>query len=136
MTLFFADTFYWSALLNSRDDWHLRVLSWSQSFSGIRLVTTDEVLVEFLNFFSGFSATMRQSAAQRIQAIYLNPYVQVISQTRASFLSGLSLYTQRPDKQYSLTDCISMQTMRRLEINQVLTHDKHFTQEGFTILFP
>jgi hypothetical protein len=30
--------------------------------------------------------------------------------------------------------CISMQTMRELEIIEMLTHDKHFTQEGFVIL--
>ena len=60
--------------------------------------------------------------------------IQVIEQTHQSFLSGFSLYEQRMDKGYSLTDCISMQTMCNLEIQEVLTHDKHFTQEGFTIL--
>jgi hypothetical protein len=29
------------------------------------------------------------------------------------FLDALTLYNARPDKGYSLTDCISMQTMRR-----------------------
>jgi hypothetical protein len=29
-----------------------------------------------------------------------------------------------------------MQVMRRLGIADVLTHDHHFTQEGFNILFP
>jgi hypothetical protein len=51
-----------------------------------------------------------------------------------SFLAGLTLYQNRPDKEYSLIDCISMQTMRELEIIDILTHDKHFTQEGFVIL--
>jgi predicted nucleic acid-binding protein len=42
---------------------------------------------------------------------------------------------QRSDKGYSLTDCISMIIMRQMGIAEVLTHDKHFTQEGFSILF-
>jgi len=35
----------------------------------------------------------------------------------------------------SLTDCISMQTMRRECLTQVLTNDRHFEQEGFRALF-
>jgi predicted nucleic acid-binding protein len=49
----------------------------------------------------------------------------------ASFLAGLALYERRPDKQYSLADCISMNIMRQNQIQEVLTHDRHFSQEGF-----
>jgi predicted nucleic acid-binding protein len=33
-----------------------------------------------------------------------------------------------------LTDCISMETMRQEGITEILTHDAHFAQEGFTLL--
>lgn len=49
-------------------------------------------------------------------------------------LEGLPLYERRPDKGYSLVDCISMNVMRRLRLRQVLTNDRHFAQEGFTVL--
>jgi hypothetical protein len=39
--------------------------------------------------------------------------VRVVPQSRDSFLAGMALYGSRPDKGYSLTDCISMQTMRK-----------------------
>jgi predicted nucleic acid-binding protein len=55
-------------------------------------------------------------------------------QSRATFLAGLALFEARPDKGYSLTDCVSMETMRQNGIREILTHDHHFTQEGFTIL--
>jgi uncharacterized protein len=135
MRTVFADTFYWTALFNPRDEWHVRVISFSKNLISVRLVTTDEVLTEFLNFFSGYDMKMRQSVIERIQDILQNDYVQVIPQSHDTFLAGLELYKQRFDKQYSLTDCISMQTMKQLEITEVLTHDKHFKQEGFTILF-
>jgi predicted nucleic acid-binding protein len=51
-----------------------------------------------------------------------------------TFLDGLTLYESRPDKSYSLTDCIAMNVMRKRGITDVLTHDAHFTQEGFHIL--
>ena len=50
-------------------------------------------------------------------------------------MSGLELYESRLDKHYSLTDCSSMQMMRRLGLTDALTNDRHFTQEGFSILF-
>ena len=70
-----------------------------------------------------------------VQRILANPVIRVIPQSRTSFLSGLDLYIQRPDKNDSLTDCISMQTMRREGITDVLTNDRHFEQEGFRALF-
>jgi predicted nucleic acid-binding protein len=59
----------------------------------------------------------------------------VVPQTRRSFLDGFALYRARPDKGYSLTDCISMATMRRSALTDVLTNDRHFEQEGFHALF-
>ncbi len=55
-------------------------------------------------------------------------------QTHPSFLAGLDLYEARPDKEYSLTDCISMAIMRQEKITEILTLDAHFTQEGFTAI--
>jgi predicted nucleic acid-binding protein len=40
------------------------------------------------------------------------------------------------DKGYSLTDCRSMIPLQAPGVSEVLTNDHHFTQEGFTILFP
>jgi predicted nucleic acid-binding protein len=57
------------------------------------------------------------------------------SEIAPCILSGFELYVARPDKGYSLTDCISMQTMRRDGLTDVLTNDRHFEQEGFRALF-
>ena len=69
-----------------------------------------------------------------VRAILSNPNVKVVPQSRDSFLRGLELYEQRGDKEYSLTDCISMNAMRSEAITDALTNDRHFEQEGFTIL--
>lgn len=134
MRTIFADTFYWAALFNPRDEWHLTVKSFSKNLASVRLITTDEVLT-FLNFFSAYDPSIRQSAIQRVQNILQNDFVQVIPQSHNTFLAGIELYRKRADKEYSLTDCISMQTMKQLGITDVLTHDRHFTQEGFNIFF-
>ena len=47
---------------------------------------------------------------------------------------GLALLKARPDKAYSLCDAVSFILMRRYNLNDALTTDKHFEQEGFTRL--
>jgi uncharacterized protein len=61
--------------------------------------------------------------------------IRLIPQSHDTFRAGLALYRARPDKGYSLTDCISMQTMLREGLTVVLTNDGHFEQEGFRALF-
>lgn len=134
MKSIFADTFYWAALINPRDDAHQQVRQLSRLLSTATIVTTDEVLIEVLNFFSGFEPEMRQATGQLINRILTSPKIQVIEQTHSTFLEGFNLYQQRRDKEYSLTDCISMNAMWLLNMTEVLTHDKHFTQEGFRVL--
>jgi predicted nucleic acid-binding protein len=136
MRSIFADTFYWTALLNPRDDYHAIVKNYSRQLKSAILVTSDEVITEFLNFFSNYHPLMRQGAVHRAKEILNHDAIQVIPSNRDRFLAGIELYQQRPDKGYSLTDCLSMLIMRELEIQEILTHDKHFTQEGFMILLP
>lgn len=69
MQLIFADTFYWTALINPRDQWHQQVKSLRPQLLHQQLVTTDEVLIEFLNFFSTSNAFMRHGVAERVQDI-------------------------------------------------------------------
>jgi len=100
----------------------------------MHLVTTDEVLVEFANFFCRLGPIMRHAAVAQSRAIMGDPNTTVVPQTRESFQLGLSLYESRQDKEYSLVDCISMETMRKRSLRECLTHDHHFGQEGFAIL--
>ncbi len=132
----FADTFYWIALLDPNDAFHGAVLALGSTLGKVRLVTTDEVLAEVLTFFSRSGPLWRSKAATMVRRTRSNPDVDVLPQTRADFDAALALYEARPDKEYSLTDCRSMLAMKALGLTEVLTNDHHFTQEGFTILFP
>ena len=132
----FADTFYWIALLFPRDAFHAVVVAFSRTLGPVRLVTTDEVLSEVLSHFAGLGPYWRGKAAALVHDLRSASDVDVLLQTRSDFDAALALYEARPDKGYSLTDCRSMLAMRGLGLTEVLTNDHHFTQEGFTILFP
>jgi uncharacterized protein len=130
----FADTFYWVALIHRKDAKNKAVLEWSRAAPPLTLFTTEEVLTEVLAFCSADDG-LRATAVKTVRSILEAPAVHVLPQSHESFLEGLSLYESRPDKGYSLTDCISMQTMRREGLSEVLTNDRHFEQEGFQALF-
>lgn len=126
----FADTVYWVARINPRDQWHATY----RAVHGREIVTTDEVLDEVLAHFSAFGPAMRSRVVAIIRQVLAHPDIEVVPQSRPSFLDALALYEARPDKDYSLTDCSSMVTMRSRGITEVLTRDVHFTQEGFSLL--
>lgn len=134
MSTVFADTLYWIALINSRDQWHERAVSIKTALADSSLVTTDSVLTEVANFFAEYGEVMRRKVALAIRTILSDEQVEVFSETRQTFLDGLTMYESRSDKGYSITDCIAMNVMRKRGITEVLTHDTHFTQEGFHLL--
>ncbi len=134
MRAVFADTFYWIALSDLSDARYRDALAIEHTLAGAKIWTTEEVLSEFLTFFAA-DARWRARASRAVQSLLEAPDVYIIRQSHESFLSGLDLYANRLDKGYSLTDCISMQTMRREGLTEVLTNDRHFEQEGFRALF-
>jgi len=130
----FADAAYWVAVTRPGDHWRPAAEKARSELGPVRIVTTDEVLTEFLAALSAGGEILRGKAALVVRAVLENPNVRVVPQSRGSFRAGLDLFEQRPDKEYSLTDCISMNTMRSEGIAAALTSDRHFEQEGFTIL--
>jgi predicted nucleic acid-binding protein len=130
----FADAQYWVALLNDRDQGHAAARAATQALQGVTVVTTEEVLTEVLAFFCGRGPHLRRLASDTVRGLYVHAATVVLPQSRQTFLAGLALYEARPDKGYSLTDCISMQAMQQEGIAEVLTDDDHFPQEGFVKL--
>jgi predicted nucleic acid-binding protein len=131
----FADTVFWVAAANPKDQWADKLRELEPTLADTRILTTDEILVELLGHFSHAGSFLRQKAAEIAKAVLENPNVTVVPQSRDSFLRGLRLYESRSDKAYSHVDCISMETMRQHAISEALTADNHFTQEGFVALF-
>lgn len=129
----FADTLYWMAIASHQDQWHRAAVSAKRSLRDVVLVTTDEVLSEFLNAFSR-TASLRRGAVLTIRRIFSDPDVEIVPQTRDGFLQALNRFDRRPDKKYSLVDCHSMNVMEAEGIEDVLTNDHHFEQEGFNVL--
>ena len=130
----FVDTAYLIAIVREDDQWHGEAVEARRRLDGVSFVTTDEVLTEFLTALSRGGSRLRTEAATRVREMLGASDIRVVPQSRQSFMDGLALYENRPDKAYSLQDCISMNIMEAEGITNVLTSDHHFEQQGFTIL--
>ncbi|MDQ3011619.1 MAG: hypothetical protein M3X11_13040 [Acidobacteriota bacterium] len=127
----FADTFYYFALLSPSDVTHQLASTVTPTLSG-RIITTAWVVAELAAAFS--VPPRRARCLALIDHLYADPQITVIPPSPELFDAGLALYRNRPDKGWSLTDCISFIVMEREGLTEALTGDHHFEQAGFTAL--
>jgi predicted nucleic acid-binding protein len=132
MQEYFADTWYFIALANRFDAYHAAARRIEASLRGTPLVTHDGVLAEVLTYFSGVGASSRERAAALTRDVIRS--LRVLPADRELFLLALDRYAARPDKEYSLADCMSMVVMEQRGIRHVLTNDHHFAQAGFIVV--
>jgi uncharacterized protein len=130
----FADTSYWIALLNPRDELHERAVSAAGEHPAGEIVTSEMVLVELLNGLSAYGPPFRDAAARAVRTLLANRKVWVIPQTSDQFRRALERYQAAADKNWSLTDCASFLIMEAEGIQAALSHDRHFAQAGYQIL--
>ena len=130
----FADTLYWIATVRPNDSYRQAAKEARQAIGPCIIVTTDEVLDEFVTAFARSGPWLRRKAVRIAKELLDSPNVKVLSQSRESFLQAMDRFANRPDKEYSLTDCSSMNAMDAQGIQDVLTNDRHFQQEGFNVL--
>jgi predicted nucleic acid-binding protein len=132
MNACFADTFFYIAMLDKHDQHHERINDFIGKFDGF-YVTTRWVLAEVANALS--DTPRRAAASLLIQRLNDDPSTLIVKSSDLLFEQGMSLYTGRQDKGWSLTDCISFVVMWEHRMNEVLTGDRHFQQAGFAPLF-
>ncbi len=131
MNRVFADTFYYFALFNPKDGAHEKARRYAAQHHEAT-VTTAWVLTELAD---GLAATpYRTDVARLVSLLRADPENEIVPATADLMERGLALYDARPDKQWSLTDCISFLVMQDRQITEALTGDRHFEQAGFEAL--
>lgn len=131
MTRIFADSFFFFALLNPRDPAHAKAVEFSKN-NRAPLATTAWVLAELAD---GLASTPHRQVFRRIlDDLDANRANLIVPANIETFEKGVDLYHARPDKQWSLTDCISFVVMQEEGIVEALTGDHHYQQAGFQLL--
>jgi predicted nucleic acid-binding protein len=130
----FADTAAFVALLVRRDEFHQSASKIMAELSekDTKLITTEMILFELANALS--ASEFRAEVIILINELRTLPNVVIVWANTELFQNAWSLYRERPDKDWSLTDCASFAVMKERGINLAFTSDKHFEQAGFVRL--
>lgn len=129
----FADTVFLFGKVNPEDDHHDTALAAEAELVDAQIVTTDVVLTELLAM-SRNDPTLRAAAAKLVREMLNKRNVIIVRLDADLFERGLVRYERQRDSAYSLVDCISMEVMKRFNIQEVLTADRDFQHAGFTRL--
>lgn len=130
----FVDTAGWIGLINRSDDLHAQA---QQVLNTLRqqkalLVTTEFVLIEVADALSAPSFRLQTIAF--IDGLRRLAPLRIVPVSHELLTDGWTLYRQRPDKEWGLTDCISFAVMEQEQIFEAVTSDRHFEQAGFVKL--
>ena len=110
MEKIFVDTAAWLALLNKDDALH------TQARQVMKTLRQQRVAVEFIN---------------GLRQLHL---LSILPASQNLWTAGWKLYSDRPDQDWSLTDCTSFAVMTQERIMQSFTSDHNFEQAGFVKL--
>ncbi|WP_375476363.1 type II toxin-antitoxin system VapC family toxin [uncultured Nostoc sp.] len=128
----FLDTVFIQALLNARDQYHIKARTLLPRVqSALEVWVTEAVLIEVGNALSAFNRT---AAIRFIQQCYQTPNMCVVSVDTQLLNRALHLYQSRLDKTWGLTDCISFIVMQEQGLIIAATADQHFVQAGYQAL--
>jgi len=130
----FWDTTAFVALGNRDDELHPAAIAVSQELAEANalILTTDAVLTEVANTFSRIA--LRPLARQVIEAFQASARMraaQLVHVDTELWQRGWQFFLDRPDKDWSLTDCISFLVMRDRKVRRGFTSDHHFQQAGY-----
>src|SRR5262249_5692907 len=96
------------------------------------LLLTEMVLWETVNSLS--KAADRAKAHEIVHDVRSVPGYDLVKVTEELFEAGLQLHRDRSDKEWSLTDCVSLIVMEQRGARRALSHDHHFEQAGYEAL--
>ncbi|MCI4335172.1 MAG: type II toxin-antitoxin system VapC family toxin [Thermoplasmata archaeon] len=133
--MIFIDSGAWIALLDERDGHHDAARGFqAELFRGRygRVITTDYVLDEAVTYLRLHGPA--ELVGQFRTIITGSESVHVVWTTPERFWAAWDTLRGRPDKRWSLTDCLSFVTMEALGIRRAFGFDSDFRQAGFELL--
>jgi uncharacterized protein len=131
MKAIFADTSFYLAVLNPRDDAHAVATRVGDNIERPVLLS-DFILLELGNSLS--AGRQRELFSKLVLRLRSHPNVRIVPASRDLLDRGPQLYSRRADKEWSLTDCTSFVVMQNEGLTEALTTDHHFEQAGFAVL--
>ena len=131
----FLDTSGWFAAISTREVAHERARAAyaGQVLGGGKLVTTGLVITEMHTLMLKLRGP--DVALRFLDELAADPSHEVIDVDRDLRLAGIERWLRRfADQDWSLTDAVSFEVMRRRRLRRALALDHHFVVAGYEIL--
>ncbi len=103
-----------------------------------RRLVAQELILYSTNYVLLESTALLQNrvGVQAVQGLQENlaPFLQVIWVNKSLHQAGITALLLANRRQLSLVDCVSFAAMRQIGLNQAFAFDKHFAEQGFSLL--
>ncbi len=132
----FADTAVWASAFVQTEKFHAPAADFLRRWQadGTRVVTTNYVLAELVALLTSPLRVPRPQQIAILTSIRNASWVDVVHVDAATEAAAFALFAARPDKLWSLADCVSIVVMQQRDILEALTTDHHFEQAGLVRL--
>lgn len=133
MNEIFVDTSGWGHLFDVTQAHHLLAASIYRDARQQKrpFVTTNYILTELVALMLTPLLLPHQTIVACIDGLKTSSSLRMLHIDANTDSQAWRLFKERSDKTWSLVDCASFATMRRLGITEALTTDHHFEQAGF-----
>lgn len=132
----FADTAGWGHLVDPTQAYHEQAATIYRQArqQGRKFITTNYVLTELVALLMSPLRIPRPQLIAFIAGVKASPYVDIVHVDLRLDAQAWQLFTERPDKEWSLVDCASFAVMGQRGLLEAFTTDHHFEQAGFVCL--
>jgi uncharacterized protein len=132
----FADTAGWGHMVDASQEYHTRAATLYRHArqQGRKLITTNYILTELVALLLSPLRIPRPRLTAFIEGLKVSPHVEIVHVDPTLDAQAWQLFTERPDKEWSLVDCASFVVMRQRGLREAFTTDHHFEQAGFVCL--
>lgn len=130
----FLDTSHIIALENRNDAHHQRARRLDDELvaEAAVLLLHDGILMEIGDGYSRLGR--RTKGIALLSRMCQEDGYQIVAISAGVMQSAIALYSSRSDKDWGLTDCVSLVLMEQLGVSEALTADVHIQQAGFRAL--
>ena len=128
----FADTSYWIALFDRKDQNHKDSVKLSKHLKTSGIIVSDFIVFETITFINT-SVKNHSLAMLFLDFIYEQDNIEVVEIGTALKEKSLQIFKDYDDKDFSFTDCSSFALMTSLNIKNAVSFDEHFSQIGIAV---
>jgi predicted nucleic acid-binding protein len=130
--MIFADTSFWIAIYNRRDDQHSRAVALAQQHAAGPFVLTNHVRGETWTYL--VRRTSHRDAVEFLDGLEQSPRTRIEFVSRDLEADALRWLRQHDELEYSFVDATSFAVMRAMRIRDALAFDEDFAAAGFRVL--